>query len=477
MNHIEAYMNSNPQIGAAAIFCGYTFEEDKILGLLSQSKLQKLYFVGYFPMPTGKAFVESIKEHAKEDGLNVPDFFEFKTVDAFLLENLKNWALIFYNLENKNEIIPFVQQKPVTVIGSLWEKDYGAYCIWDSFRKIAEHIQIETLRTDAPPQILSWDKKENPIELSVIFPMYNVANYLEQCIKTVTARNDDWIEFLFVNDGSPDNCREIVLEWAKKDGRIKLLDKENGGCASARQFGLDRALGKYVGFIDPDDFVEEDFFFKLFRAAMTGCYEVSYCGYKEFYEDTKKTKNVADLLDWRYQKGTQDVHLLRDLMGYSPIGIWRRIYSKEMLDKFGIHFYTDLRRFDDLPFKVEVFANARSVIAIPEYLYNYRLSRAGQDVSADDERLFVHFDIFDYLEKSIAEKHDAELTDWLQVVKVMTHRWALDKIKRQFAKEYCKRAIKDLRRTGSFFHTRKLLKARMGKSAAKSYVKMVVFHK
>lgn len=477
MNHIEAYINSNPQIDVAAIFCGFSFEEENILGLVSQSKLKKLYLIGYYPVATGKSFVESLKNKANDRELILPDFFEFRSVETFLSEKMKNWTLIFYNLKNKTEILPFLQSNPENVIGSLSEKEYGAFFIWEFFRKTTKHIQIETLRKDAPSQILSWDKKENPIELSVIFPMYNVADYLEQCIKTVTARNDDWIEYLFVNDGSPDNSREIVLKWAKKDRRIKLLDKENGGCASARQFGLERALGRYVAFIDPDDFVEKDFFFKLFRAAITGSYDVAYCGYKEYYNDTNTTKIVEDVFDWGYQKGTQDVHLIRNLMGYSPIGIWRRIYSKEMLDRFRIHFYTDLRRFDDLPFKVEVFANVRSVIAIPEYLYNYRLSRVGQDVSADDERLFIHFDIFDYLEKSIAEKHEAELTDWLQVVKVMTHRWALGKLKQQFVKDYCKRAVRDLKRTGAFFHTCKLLKARMGKDVVKSYVKMVVFHK
>ena len=65
--------------------------------------------------------------------------------------------------------------------------------------------------------------------------MYNVEKYLDQCIESVTAWKAPYVEFLFVNDGSPDHSREVVLKWAKQDTRIKLLDKPNGGCASDRQ--------------------------------------------------------------------------------------------------------------------------------------------------------------------------------------------------------------------------------------------------
>lgn len=73
-------------------------------------------------------------------------------------------------------------------------------------------------------------------------------NTLNQCIESVTAWKAPYVEFLFVNDGSPDNSREVVLKWAKEDPRIKLLDKPNGGCASARQYGLESCKGKVYWF-------------------------------------------------------------------------------------------------------------------------------------------------------------------------------------------------------------------------------------
>ena len=70
------------------------------------------------------------------------------------------------------------------------------------------------------------------------------------------------------------------------------MDKPNGGCASARQYGLDKARGKYIGFIDPDDYIDESMFRKLLRAAMMGSYDISYCGYNEYYENTKEIRKV-----------------------------------------------------------------------------------------------------------------------------------------------------------------------------------------
>ena len=138
-----------------------------------------------------------------------------------------------------------------------------------------------------------------------------------------------------------------------------------------------------------------------------------------------------------------------------------------------IHFYTDLRRFDDLPFKIEVFAAAKSVIAIDEYLYYYRLSRPGQDVAADDERLYVHFDIFDHLDKSIVSQKNQILNDCLQVSKVQTHLYAMNKIKAEFVKTYKERAKKDLNRIKNKKETCELVAKYIGKENAEVYKKII----
>lgn len=247
-----------------------------------------------------------------------------------------------------------------------------------------------------------------------------------------------------MDDGSPDNCADIVRQYAEKDPRIKLLQKENGGCASARQYGLERAKGRYIGFIDPDDFIDESMFRKLLSRAMVGSYEISYCGYKELYEETGKTRDIPDLLSSPYKDGTVDPNEIQPLMAFLRVAIWRGIYRSEMLRRNKIHFYTDLRRFDDLPFKFEVFASAKSVVCVPEHLYYYRMARPGQDVAANDERLYVHFSIFEYLDEFVAAHGTKEMYDYLQIVKLHTHIYALQKLLPQYVKEYAVCARQDI---------------------------------
>ena len=106
-------------------------------------------------------------------------------------------------------------------------------------------------------------------------------------------------------------------------------------------------------------------FRKLLGRALTGSYEISYCVYNELYESTGKSREIPDSISFPYNAGTSDPIHLNELLAFLRVAIWRGIYLRDMLDRNGIHFYTDLRRFDDLPFKIVAFSKARTVVAIP----------------------------------------------------------------------------------------------------------------
>ena len=318
---------------------------------------------------------------------------------------------------------------------------------------------------------MQWKKRDSDIELSVVFPMYNVASYLDQCVKSVTEWDADYIEFLFVDDGSPDNSAEIIEGYAKNDPRIKLIRKPNGGCASARQKGMEEAKGRYIGFIDPDDFIDPSMYRKLLRAALTGNFHMAYCGYKEYYQNNGQSKAVADLIGAPYMYGTTNPDDIRNLACYMRVAIWRGIYSMDMINSAGIHFYTDLRRFDDLPFKMETLAVAKSVVSVPEYLYFYRLDRPGQDVAANDDRLYVHEPIFKYLDEFFKKVGKKELVDALQICKIHTHIYAIEKIKNKYLKGYLKLAKKDLDVYG--YKRSKMLYSQATAPAAIMYHKLI----
>ena len=95
--------------------------------------------------------------------------------------------------------------------------------------------------------------------ITIVIPIYKVENYLDKCVKSVINQTYKNLEIILVDDGSPDNCPKKCDEYEKKDTRIKVIHKENGGLSDARNAGIDIAKGKYITFIDSDDYVSEDY--------------------------------------------------------------------------------------------------------------------------------------------------------------------------------------------------------------------------
>lgn len=440
------FLSSHPEIDELLIVAGKESSSEMICDCCRVAKLKKIT-ICYYTDSQKELFEKELEWFSLTES-----WFQPETWNSILLRDLasfqkeyNSFAVLFDALNHLDEIRRLVILEPIYLIGTINRSEMTVFPIWEAFRKCSDYIHIQSLLPNHRDEILDWKRNsDSNLELSVIFPVYNVAPYLQQCIESIMQWDADYVEYLFVDDGSPDNSAEIISAYAQKDNRIKLLRKENGGCASARQFGLEHASGRYVGFVDPDDFIDPTMFKKLFMRALSGSYEISYCGYKELYETTGTVRNIEDLMGWPYNEGTSDRKAINALIAFRRIAIWRGIYLKEMLDRNGIHFYTDIRRFDDLPFKVETFAVANSVVCVPEYLYYYRMARPGQDVSADDERLYVHFQIFHYLDQFIRKLGDKEQLEYLQVVKIQTHQWALEKIKKQFIREYVKRAKVDM---------------------------------
>ncbi|MDT6814838.1 glycosyltransferase, partial [Enterococcus faecium] len=95
-------------------------------------------------------------------------------------------------------------------------------------------------------------------EISIIVPVYKVEKYLRKCVDSILAQTFTDFEVILVDDGSPDNSGKICDEYAEKDNRVRVIHKENGGLSSARNAGIDVARGKYLGFVDSDDYIDED---------------------------------------------------------------------------------------------------------------------------------------------------------------------------------------------------------------------------
>lgn len=122
-------------------------------------------------------------------------------------------------------------------------------------------------------------------EITIIVPVYNAEKYLDRCLESIVGQTLEDIEIVLVNDGSTDESLALCREWEKKDHRIKVITKENGGLSSARNAGVAVASAPYVGFVDSDDFIEPDMYERLLTALRNESADMSACGLRSCYSN------------------------------------------------------------------------------------------------------------------------------------------------------------------------------------------------
>jgi len=409
----------------------------KIISLLKKyTKLEKIYCV--LPTTTKLANKDSILNSYKVEIYNISGFKE--------LGVLADMVLFDYNRADDAGIL---LDRAANYVAGRMDGSEDYFSFWEKHRNKAQYIYIEYEH-----EIFEWEKEAADIELSVVLPVYNVAPYLSKCIESLIQWKAPYVEYLFVDDGSTDESISVIRRYMDKDKRIRLIQKKNGGCASARNRGIEAAKGRYIGFVDADDFIEENMFCLLLKRALLGNYDYTYCGYNEYYEDTKEAEPVRnDCLSGGYLSGEYNSGKVRRLAVNTKVAIWRGLYKKEILDRHQIRFHEELRLFDDLPFRVEYIFAAKSAICIPDYLYNYRIGRKGQDTSCTDDRLFVHFQIFKLLDMYTEKYKDRMLWDILQAVKIQTHAFGCARIDKKYRNKYGKQAKKQLKEHAGYIRS------------------------
>ncbi len=135
-----------------------------------------------------------------------------------------------------------------------------------------------------------------PSKVSIIVPVYNVENYLTKCLGSLVGQSLQNIEIIVVNDGSKDRSEEIIQQYARDyPEKIKAFNKENGGLSDARNFGIDKATGDYIGFVDSDDYVTEMMFEEMLLLAEKHQAKMVICNIRKVDENGKVTQNLTQL--------------------------------------------------------------------------------------------------------------------------------------------------------------------------------------
>ena len=131
-------------------------------------------------------------------------------------------------------------------------------------------------------------------KISIIVPIYNVSYYLDNCIESITKQTYSNLEIILVNDGSTDNSNDICQKWEKIDKRITYINQKNSGVSVARNNGIKKATGKYISFVDGDDYLEINFIKTLYNFTVKNNVDVSICDYYLITNQGKKEMNHFD---------------------------------------------------------------------------------------------------------------------------------------------------------------------------------------
>ena len=201
--------------------------------------------------------------------------------------------------------------------------------------------------------------------ISIIVPVYNVENYLPHCLESVLSQTFRDIEILLINDGSTDNSGKICDEYASKDTRIRVFHKEKGGVSSARNMGLDMAIGEWITFVDADDWIDSNMYEELYKEAMKSHSDIVLCDFYLYYNQDKvilcRTISTNDTKE----------NILRNYMLSSTM-LWNMLVHRSLYDKNCLRIPLDLINCEDFWLTVQLcyYANKISSVHIPLYYYN-----------------------------------------------------------------------------------------------------------
>jgi len=207
----------------------------------------------------------------------------------------------------------------------------------------------------------------NP-EISVIIPIYNTEKYLPQCIESVLVQSYNNFELILVNDGSTDNSGRICDNYAKKDERIKVFHKKNGGVTSARAFGVEKAKGEYINFVDSDDTIPEHSLLSLIKIAQKNALDIITANYIKINGSKVKYKinfdnHLSIFKQSEYMKALAQVRIMN-----AP---WAKLFKKELFDNYTFNLNREIVAFEDLIMNIRLALRANAIGYVNTSVYNY----------------------------------------------------------------------------------------------------------
>ena len=274
--------------------------------------------------------------------------------------------------------------------------------------------------------------------ISIIIPVYNTERYLEKCIESVISQTfEDW-EMILVNDGSKDNSLSICLDYGKRDNRIHVHDKPNGGVSSARNKGLEVAQGEWITFMDSDDWLDNNALETYYEAAKRTNADIVKTGYRWIRSNGVATFPQFEIREEVTSRDKSDILALLQQTEYHTF-VWNMLVTAKIAKQ--LRFDETTSWLEDQFFGYECLMRADIITLLPKKVYNYRMHESGRLSGVSDPFVLSRSAIRDieYKSKILGNKH----SDILNQGWIAYHKWL-------------SQAIDSLYRNGYSYEQRKL---------------------
>ncbi|MCI6936159.1 MAG: glycosyltransferase [Clostridiales bacterium] len=225
--------------------------------------------------------------------------------------------------------------------------------------------------------------------ISVIVPVYNVAQYLSQCVSSILSQDYGDLEVILIDDGSTDPSGEICDQYAAKDSRVRVIHQKNGGAAAAKNAGLRIASGDYLAFADSDDYLEPGAYGFLMKTLLETNADAVQGSFREVYRNRAEEQHIQEEVLEGYD------YLLRFPKDFSCALLWNKLYRRAIFD--GV-FFEEGHKIDDEYFTYQGFLQPRKVVRADRIVYNYR-KRASSVMSSPESAERLVLDCLDSVAK------------------------------------------------------------------------------
>lgn len=287
-------------------------------------------------------------------------------------------------------------------------------------------------------------------KVSIILPIFNVQEYLEECLESVIHQTLEDIEILCVNDGSTDDSLAIIEKYAAQDDRIVVISGPNGGYGRAMNKGLDRATGEYIGIVEPDDYVDISMFGDLYRTAKEHDLDFVKADFYRFTRDEDGTEHLQyELLDKKKERYGQllnpsvDPECIR-----FTLNTWTGIYRREFINRYGIrHNETPGASFQDNGFYFQTFAYASRAMIVNKPYYRNRRDNPNSSVKSKAKVYCMNVE-YDHIQNLL--KRDREVWERFRYMywwkKFHNYWFTYNRIDESFRPEFLERMRQEFKR-------------------------------